>query len=83
MPRIFFPRREAVILAQRAELSIAKKEMTDAWQESKSGTCQCFEYFVLDGYAALLAAFGAATSAASSHLTETSLETPGSCMVTP
>jgi hypothetical protein len=37
-------------------------------------------------YAALLAAladFGSAAAAASSHFTETSFETPGSCIVTP
>lgn len=34
-------------------------------------------------YAAFEAALGAAIAAVSSHFTETSFETPGSCIVTP
>jgi hypothetical protein len=40
--------------------------------------CAAFGY-----YAALLAAFGVLACSASSHFTDTSFETPGSCIVTP
>jgi hypothetical protein len=66
------------ILALRGELSTVKKK--------KSGRRDCgpiakLKRIVL--YAALLAAFGAARAGASSHFTETSFYTPGSCIVTP
>ena len=77
----------ARILAQRGSLSTYKngpeEKYFTQWKVEKLSGVFCKRKII---YAALLAAdfaFGSAATASSSHFTETSFDTPGSCIVTP
>ena len=73
---------EAGILAQRKKMSIGKKRQNDVEREKCGKVFSGVNATRAENQAAL-AAFLSVAAAASSHLTETSFETPGSCIVTP